>query len=168
MRVALTGTPGTGKTSVASRLADSYEVVALGEVIDDADLARERDEVRRTEIVDMDGLRAATADIEDAIFESHLSHHLPVDIVIVLRCAPETLERRLRDRGVIERSVQENAESEALDLILAEAVEEHGAESVFEIDTTDLTLDEVAAEVKAAIDGELDPRVGIVDFTGYL
>lgn len=168
MRVALTGTPGTGKTSVAAALPDRFTVVDLGSVIASAGLATDRDEVRGTDVVDLDGLRAETADLEEAVFESHLSHHLDVDRVVVLRCAPTELERRLRERGVRARSVRENAESEALDLILAEAVDRHGRDEVYEIDTTARSVDDVAAEVVAAIEGDRDPAVGTVDFTGYL
>lgn len=168
MRVALTGTPGTGKTTVADRLDLPYDVVDLGKLIDEEGLVAERDEIRATDVVDIASLREATAGLDDVIFESHLSHHLPVDRVVVLRCHPAELEDRLRGRGVSTRSTAENAEAEALDLILAEAVAEHGRDSVFEIDTTDCSVDTVVDAVEAAISGSSEPEAGIVDFTGYL
>lgn len=168
MRLALTGTPGTGKTTVSERLNVDLDIVHLGDVIGQEDLVTERDEVRETDVVDIEGLIAATADMDDVIFESHLSHHLPVDRVIVLRCAPEELTERLRSRTESARSISENAEGEALDLILSEAVASHGRDAVYEIDTTDRALDSVVAEVEAAIAGEIEPAASVVDFTDYL
>ena len=100
--------------------------------------------------------------------ESHLAHLLDADRVVVLRCHPESLKPRLRERGESEASVAENAESEALDQILAAAVDRHGGDTVWEIDTTDRAPETVADEVAAAIAGETDPRVGVVDFIEYL
>ena len=168
MRVALTGTPGTGKTTVAGRLDSHLRVVDLGALIEAEHLDTGHDPVRNTAVVDMAALTTATEGLDDVILESHLSHHLPVDRVVVLRCEPTVLEGRLRERGATERSVRENAESEALDLILAEAVAQHGREAVYEVDTTDREIAAVVSDVEAAITGTVEPSAGTVDFTGYL
>ncbi len=168
MRVALTGTPGTGKTSVSDRLDVALEIVHLGDVIEREGLVAERDETRGTDVVDVEELIAETRSMDEVVFESHLSHHLPVDRVVVLRCDPAELEARLRSRGEPTGTIEENAESEALDLILSEAVARHGRDAVYEIDTTELDLDAVVAAVEAAIEGSMEPRAGTVDFTGYL
>ncbi len=168
MRIALTGTPGTGKTTVASRLDIDLDVIHLGELIDAEGLQQGRDGVRDTVIVDEERLRRHVTDLTDVLFESHLAHRLDVDRVIVLRCHPSELEQRLRSRGVRERSIQENAQSEALDVILVEAVQRHGEQCIVEIDTTGRTIDEVVDAVEAAVDGVGLGTVGIVDFTGYI
>ncbi len=53
-------------------------------------------------------------------------------------------------------------------MILSEAVEEHGLESVYEIDTTDSDPETVADKLAAVAAGERDPSAGEVDFMGYL
>jgi adenylate kinase len=186
--VALTGTPGTGKTSVSDLVADrlGVEVVHLNDAIREAELFSERDVERDSLVADLDAVEAwlddyraaeASGDHDsvgdrdgdpDLLVESHLAHLLDADRVVVLRCHPESLKPRLRDRGESEASVAENAESEALDTILAAAVDRHGEDSVWEIDTTDRAPEAVADDVVAAIDGETDPRVGVVDFIEYL
>lgn len=168
MRVALTGTPGTGKTTVADAIDAPLSVVHLGEVIEAEGLADGYDPVRDTAVVDVERLAAALADRDDVLLESHLAHRLPADRVVVLRCHPEELERRLRDRGVPERSVVENAEAEALDVILVEAVDRHGPARVFEVDTTGRAIADVVDDVEAVIREDRPPSAGEVDFTGYL
>ncbi|MFW5919426.1 MAG: adenylate kinase, partial [Halanaeroarchaeum sp.] len=80
----------------------------------------------------------------------------------------DVLRERLKGRDESEASIAENAESEALDVILAEAVDRHGLDAVYEIDTTDRSPSEVATEIDAVIRGEREPSAGTVDFTEYL
>ena len=168
MRVALTGTPGTGKTTVTDLLETDLDVVHLNEVIREEGLHEGEDRGRGSLVADLDAIRERLADRNDVLVESHLAHHLDVDRVIVLRCHPSALLTRLLGRGEPEAKAEENADSEALDVILAEAVDRHGPECVFEIDTTERTPDAVARDVAAVLSGARGPSVGIVDFTDYL
>ncbi|QSG12654.1 Broad-specificity NMP kinase [Halapricum desulfuricans] len=168
MRVAVTGTPGTGKTTATDLLVSDFEVIHLNEVIRERDLTTGRDDERDTLITDLDAVASWLDDREDVVVESHLAHEFDADRVIVLRCAPEVIERRLRERGESAESARENAESEALDVILGHAVQNHGEDSVYEIDTTDRTPESVAAEIDAVIAGEREPSAGTVDYTDYL
>jgi adenylate kinase len=168
MRVALTGTPGTGKTSAAETADLDLEVIHLNDLITREGLTAGTDEARDTVVADLEAVQEHLADRENVLIESHLAHYLPVDRVIVLRCAPSALEERLRDRGESEASIAENAESEALDVVLSEAVEAHGREHVYEIDTTDRSPAAVAAEIEAVLRGDREPSAGTVDFTDYL
>jgi len=141
MRIAITGTPGTGKSAVARRLR------ALGELVIDLNglafkhhLLGPYDRKRKTREVDLAGLGRfidRQYPKKGRIFlESHYSHLLKVDRVVVLRCAPAVLRRRLARRGYPGSKVRENSLAEALDAITSEAVARLGSRSVFEIDTT--------------------------------
>ncbi|GAB3685998.1 adenylate kinase family protein [Salinarchaeum chitinilyticum] len=187
MRVAVTGTPGTGKTSAVEALesGDSddtagpsvpmdLDVIHLNELIEPEGLYEELDKERDSYVVDFEAITEYLDGQDDVLVESHLAHHLDVDRVIVLRCAPAELERRLEERGEANpekaesaASIAENAESEALDVILAEAVDRHGRDAVYEIETTDRSPAEVAAEIRAAIVGDREPSAGTVDYTDY-
>ncbi|SNR46598.1 adenylate kinase family protein [Halorubrum vacuolatum] len=167
-RIAVTGTPGTGKSTATALLADEYDVIHLNDLIqDDEDLWTERDPQRGSLVADLEAIADRLGDWS-GVLDSHLAHRFAVDRVVVLRCAPETLERRLRERGAPPTKVAENAEAEALDVILSEAVAEHGLDRVYEIDGTERTPQEIAAGIRDVIEGRRDPSAGEVDFTDYL
>ncbi len=168
MRVAVTGTPGTGKTTATGHLSTDLEVIHLNESIREAGLTTGHDEQRDTAIADIDAIAEWLAGRENVLFESHLAHNFAADRVAVLRCHPATIEERLAARGEPDRTVQENAESEALDVVLVEAVAEHGEENVYEIDATDRSPAAVAREIGAVVRGERDPAAGTVSFVDYL
>lgn len=155
--VAITGTPGTGKTSVAAELRSrGLEVVDLGEHIRVHGLLGEYDEGRETYEVDLDLLNSSLEEYRgrggDVFMEGHLSHYMDCGTIVVLRCEPEVLAGRLRARGYGEAKVRENVQSEILDVILCEAVETDIP--VFEIDCTSLSVEECADGVLAAAEGK--------------
>ena len=90
------------------------------------------------------------------IAESHLAHLLKPDVAVVLRAKPSVLTERLKQKGFPPQKIQENAEAETLDIILAEAVEL--CDVVYEVDTTDKRVEDVAAVVRAIIDAEVDSK----------
>lgn len=168
MRIAVTGTPGTGKTTATDELSTSLDVVHLNDVIEREGLTTGRDDRRETLVADVDALADWLGEDDDVLFESHLAHLFEADRVVVLRAHPETVESRLSERGESPQSVTENAESEALDVVLTEAVDRHGEDSVYEIDTTEETPAAVAVAIETVIDGERDPSAGTVSFLDYL
>ena len=168
MRVAVTGTPGTGKTTATELLASDFEVVHLNEVIREQELTTGHDDERDTLIADLDAVESWLDGREDVIVESHLAHEFDADRVVVLRCAPDVIEQRLRERGESVESARENAESEALDVILGHAVQNHGEDSVYEIETTDRSPGSVATAIEAVITSEREPSAGTVDYTDFL
>jgi adenylate kinase len=168
MRVAVTGTPGTGKTTASKLVETELEVIGLNDLVRSEGLTTGTDEKRDSLVADIDAVAARLSDRDDILVESHLAHHLEADRVVVLRCLPTKLKERLLDRGDAERKAEENAEAEALDVILSEAVDRHGLDTVYEIDTTDRSAEAVAEEIEAVVDGERSPSAGTVDFTDYL
>jgi len=168
VRVAVTGTPGTGKTSAVEAVDTDLTRIHLNDVIRREGLTTDYDEARNSAVADLDAVADWLDEREDALFESHLAHEFDADRVVVLRCHPEQLEQRLADRDESAESVAENAESEALDLVLSEAVGRHGEDSVYEIDTTDRAPAEVARAIESVIVGTREPAAGTVSFVEYL
>jgi adenylate kinase len=167
--IALTGTPGTGKTSVAGRLAP-LRAVEVADLARAWGLARGRG---RSIEVDLPRLiRAARAPRALApvdVVVGHLAHLLPLRDIVVLRCHPLELDRRLRRSvGPTAKDRRENVAAEATDVIRWEAV--GAGRRVLQIDTTARTVDSVARAVarfeltrrpgaRPRVDWLADPRV---------
>jgi adenylate kinase len=155
--VALTGTPGTGKSTVGGLLADQFNVIEVGT------LARRIGSGRRGSgrgtVVDVEATarwirRHPVADRQ--LLVGHLAHLLPVDGAIVLRCRPTVLRRRLlaAHRGSA-RERAENTVAEATDVILIEARDRRL--DVWQVDTTGRSRRSIVREVKRILTGEVAP-----------
>lgn len=157
MLIGLTGTPGTGKTSVSKFLERKrhWKIIHLNEMIKEEHLYTEIDVERDAVIADMELVRKRLEEIiggkenEVIVLESHLAHYI-ADIVIILRVCPPELERRLKARGYSEEKIRENIEAEALDVILVEAFE--WCEKVFEINTTGKSIEETGQDIEKIVD----------------
>ncbi len=155
MIVALTGTPGTGKSTVSKQLVDDrYSVLPINEIAKERKLLLDYDSDRQTYEADIDGLNKyltryiselnaqhnnePAPEPQDTIFlEGHLAHHLDMpEIVIILRCHPTVLTQRLSAKGWSENKIRENLEAEAVDVILIECMNRYDEDKIFEIDTT--------------------------------
>ena len=124
MRVALTGTPGVGKTSVAAVAADNgWTVVDVKAWARREECVVAYDEADQADVIDVDRLAERMPEGDRLLFEGHLSHLLPVEQAWVLRCDPAVLRPRLEQRGYSAEKVRENLEAEALDLLLSEALD---------------------------------------------
>lgn len=152
MRIAITGTPGTGKSALARRLrALCEQVIALNELAFKKRFLGPYDQRRQTREVDLDRLQAfldRNHPRRGRLFlEGHYSHLLEVDRAIVLRCDPRVLRRRLSRRGYPEGKIRENSLAEVLDSITVEAVGRLGKARVIGLDTTHMRQGELAAIV---------------------
>lgn len=173
MRIAITGTPGTGKSAVAKALSRRTKWPAI-EVYDLAKKIRALkgyDRARHTWIVDVKKLRRTAQRLRgDRIIVGHLSHFCTADIVVVLRTHPKVLAARLRRKRWSAAKVRENVEAEAIDVILQEAARVHPRRKIFEIDTTKRSANQTAGIILNIVRGkkrrEFAP--GKIDWTGYI
>ncbi len=154
MIVLITGTPGTGKTTVARLLAKmlGYRLIGINEWAGE-DVVVGYDEERGSRILDMEEVSRKLQGIkENAIIEGHSSHLLSFgDVVIVLRAHPDVLRDRLG--SFKEKKLRENLEAEALDVCLVESLEEYDSGKVFEIDTSRKNPEEVALDITRILEG---------------
>ncbi len=170
MIILLTGTPGTGKSTVSNLLSDKSDEIRVIRLNDlakaDEDVCVGFDEKRESKVIDIKKLSKKVRELIKSIkeievikgntlIEGHLSHHLPFgDITIVLRADPKVLEKRLDKKGFSKEKINENLEAEALDVCLVESIENH--EKVYEIDTTDKSPRVVKEKILKIIDGKGD------------
>lgn len=159
MFVAITGTPGVGKSTVSDILAHKYRVVHIHEYAEQHNLFESYDEKMGSYDVDVEKLNDSVMSEKFSekyvFFDGHLSHFIDCDIIIVLRCRPKILYDRLKARGYDDEKVMENVQAEVLDVILGESMES-GAK-VFEIDCSDMTPINIADRIeRIVILGETD------------
>jgi adenylate kinase len=156
MIIALSGTPGVGKTECARILRNrDLSVIDLNELVISNNFISGRDEERKSDIIDieaLDGFINKEYHGADVTLEGHLSHLLSVDMAVILRCNPLVLRERLATRDWNDSKIMENMQAEILDVIKIEA-HDH-LERVFEIDTTSKAPQEVVDLYEAVISGK--------------
>ena len=113
MIIALTGTPGTGKTSVAEVLkSKGFIIIDLNKIACEKDFLIGKDEKRNSNIVDIKKFEKYINDTynikETVIVEGHLSHLLKsAEKIILLRSHPETLKKNLSKKGWNQEKIKE-------------------------------------------------------------
>jgi adenylate kinase len=161
---AMTGTPGTGKTSAARIMAPNMPAL---EVQDLASRSGQSGPSGGPREVDLDRLgrwmRRNPPGRSNTLVVGHLAHLLPVQDVVILRCHPLELARRLKGRpGLTPDELRENVVAEAIDLVAYEALRTPGR--CWEIDTTHRTPAQVAREALRLLRRRPVPKVGTVDW----
>jgi adenylate kinase len=145
----ITGTPGTGKKSIAPLVSLRLGIpcVAINDLVAKSLAGRVR---ARTIEVDTRALRRTIL----SRFTGRLilyGHLLPdilerrdVERVVVLRCDPKVLKRRLSERGYSKSKVAANVEAELIGIVATAARDRFGRKRVAELDTTASGKDEAA------------------------
>lgn len=153
----LTGTPGTGKTTVSRILSNKLEAhhIELSSYTKEKGFILEEDEERDTSIVDMDALgEAIKKEITGkniVILDGHYSQDLldqdEVVRVFILRKQPWDLKLVLEQREYAGDKVWENLEAEIMGVITHQSSEIYPPEKLVEIDTSGKTPEDSAEEI---------------------
>ncbi|MBO7159403.1 MAG: adenylate kinase family protein [Methanobrevibacter sp.] len=177
----ISGTPCTGKTTVASDLNDYLSqngfhsrLIKVNDFAIENGLVLGEDPDKFYKVIDIDGLNECLneeiSQIGNSILivEGHLSHLCEgADKMIVLRLNPAILKNRLEERNYSESKIQENLEAEALAVCSAEAYDLYG-EKTNEIDASDKSVEEIRDLVIAIASDNLECPVGSIDFMEWL
>ncbi len=153
MNIALTGTPGTGKTSLSNKL--DYHLVSINDYYSEISNGKDEDD---NWLIDLEKLNEIIVpkNHSNTIFEGHVAHFLKhIDKIIVLRCHPNELKKRLSSRNYSDEKVRENMEAEALNIICEEAIDSYDEKNVFEVDTSTLTIEKSVEKIGNIINGNI-------------
>ena len=166
--IIISGTPGCGKTSVAKELSNliSGRIISLNELAISEDFSFEYDEDRKTLIVDFKIFlpyvlkkikKIKKINPSFLIIESHFSDIIPnkiVDYIFILRCYPDELVNRLKEKNYNSKKITENIQAEILGNCVNYFIKKKTKKPLFEIDTTHLTIESVAKTIKRIITGK--------------
>jgi adenylate kinase len=156
MAIVVTGTPGTGKTTLAKALAKKHKLayIDVSKLIKEKRIYDSYDRKRKCFVVDTKKLNRELIKIikknNKVVIDSHLSHYLPkkhVDLCIVVRCRNlKELKKRLIKRGYSSEKVRENLYAEIFDTCLSEAQE--AGHKVIAVDTFSKNISRLLKEIK--------------------
>ncbi|RLG77444.1 MAG: nucleotide kinase [Thermoprotei archaeon] len=155
--IAISGTPGVGKTAIARELAHRLNAIYLNlsNVVIEKKLYSEYDEERRTYVIDEERLKEHIRDLAERthqpiVVDSHYGEIIDDDLIIkifILRLDPRELLKRLKERSWPLSKIKENVESELLGVCTANALSEHPASKVCEINVTNKSVDDAVREI---------------------
>ncbi|KAI1503520.1 AAA domain-containing protein [Biscogniauxia marginata] len=151
--IIVTGTPGVGKTTHCEALAERTGLrhVSVNQVVKDKGCHEGWDEEYLSWIVDEDKLLDALEEEAKAggcIIDWHACDLFPeswIDLVVVLRVDSTVLYDRLSARKYPEAKLQENLDSEIMQVLLQEARDSYDGRIVVEL--TSNTTDEMDGNV---------------------
>lgn len=162
--ILVSGTPGTGKTTLASRLAKHmrYRFIDIGRLAEAENIYLRVDSKRNTKIID-EGRLAVRLEQQAKVHKGRLvmsSHYAEivnpklVRKVIVLRTHPEELKKRLSERGWSAAKIQENMEAEIVGVCSSNVLARYPRDKIYEIDTTALSAEETLRRAIAIVDSK--------------
>jgi len=183
MIIEITGTPGTGKSSVTkivakkldARLIDIKKIVDEKRIYKKSNGEKEVDVKKLQKVIDNEIKIASTLKplAPSIIIEGHLACELkiPADYLFVLRCRPDILEKRLKKRKYSQKKTDENLLAEMLDYCLqrAETNKKTFKErvNIVEIETANRSINQVVTIMLAVIN-KRKKKVDKVNYSKYL
>ncbi|MFT4313322.1 MAG: AAA family ATPase [Candidatus Woesearchaeota archaeon] len=156
MIIAVSGTPGVGKTSFSKRLAFTLdaEYVNISEYITQHNIPHEQDSQRDCLVIDIqtiqDSLQSYCDSQKSYVLDSHLttdfSPHF-VDIIFVCTCDISVLRNRLEERSYSAEKVRENLDAEIFQVSLTDA-QENGFTPILVDCTTEISDEKIKEYAK--------------------
>jgi adenylate kinase len=178
--ILITGTPCTGKTTLAKQLASQLDAlyINLTDYAKANGLTIGEDKKRKTTIIDEEKMRTKISETIDTAEKTTIiidGHYAPAVVpkryatrIFVLRRNPIELRKIMEKSGFSDAKLWENLASEILDVCLVETLREHAKEKVCELDVTGKTVENVTREILAILDNRKKCFVGCVDWLGML
>lgn len=179
--IIISGTPGCGKTSVSTEIPNMIDakIISLNELALSKKFSFDYDKDRKTYIVDFEIFlpyiikkikKIKKDNPQFLVVESHFSDILPskyIDYIFILRCNPDELTRRLKEKEFDTKKIMENVQAEILGNCVNYFLQKNLDSPLLEIDTTNLNIKDVAKIIVSIVVEKKDIekyRIGNVDW----
>eukprot|EP01104_Vermistella_antarctica_P016775 TRINITY_DN578_c0_g1_i2.p1 TRINITY_DN578_c0_g1~~TRINITY_DN578_c0_g1_i2.p1 ORF type:complete len:179 (+),score=59.37 TRINITY_DN578_c0_g1_i2:660-1196(+) len=144
--ILITGTPGTGKTTLAEALSSALEMqhVEVGRLVKEKGFFSSHNDDFDTNMMDEDDEDKLLDEMEvlleggNSVVDYHGCDFFPerwFDLVVVLRTDNTVLYDRLKERGYGERKLKENLECEIMQVVVDQANESYKEEVIKVLDS---------------------------------
>jgi adenylate kinase len=177
-RVVITGTPGVGKHSTATFLNKKLvgsTIIDINKVAFGHDVflninGQRTDEVNLKKLSNLIETELLLHD--RCIIIGHLAPYVvnpkKITLAAVLRRSPYHLSSTLEHRGYSISKVNDNVVSEILDVSFFDTLKVFGAAKTTEIDTSNITLVEVADIIESTLFRKCDRKIGTTDWISLI
>ena len=171
--IGITGSPGTGKKTIARELSENMnvDVFDINKFIIENNLA----EYEEDQLI-VNSLKNVRERINHEFIGKKfiiIGHLLPEVIpkdtllkVIVLRCEPDILIDRYKERNYDELKIKDNLVSELIGTIHYNTVMKYGNDKTFEIDVSNKNVSNIVDEITMIINDEIisKDRIDWIDY----
>ncbi len=168
MRIVITGSPGTGKSTIARMLSErlGIQLIDIKKIVNEKGLCEGPE--CEVDVLELAREMEFLEDEDDFIVEGHLAceMELPAEFVIVLRTNPEVLKQRLSERNYAEKKLSENLMAEMLDYCTQRAAAMYPRKPM-ELDTSERTADECVSMIEDAVKNN-KKKLDNVDYSASL
>ena len=158
LRIYITGTPGTGKTTVSKSLSHMLDLdfLEINDLIIENGLYFGYDVDRDTLIVDDELLTKELAsklqtNNRICISGGMVVLNLPLDYIIILHSSIPILRERLESRNYSDSKIESNIESEIMNVLFYEFVEYYPPEIIFEIQNEGKNVENICKQIISII-----------------
>jgi len=172
VKVIITGTPGTGKSTIAEKLSEdiSVEILDIKKLIRKIKAYRTNGNGEKEVIIPKfrNALKKELKNKKDWIIESHLLCEIKLnsDFVFVFRCKKNELEKRLKKRKYNKKKIEDNLMVELLDYCYLKSKNNLNGK-LFELDTSNKSVKKCVLDLKELILGKRE-KLDSIDYSKEL
>jgi adenylate kinase len=177
--ILITGTPATGKTTLAQKLAIQLNAkhINLTDFAKQENLITKQDKQRDTAVINETKMRKKLTEIitttqTDIIIDGHyaaaVTPKTQTTHIFILRRHPAQLQQTMQQRGYNPAKQNENIQAEILDVILTETLQKQAKQKICQLDTTNKTPDQTLKEIIQVLEGKKKCSLGCVDWIATL
>ena len=173
--ILVTGTPGTGKTTISRLISIKLNAghIDLTTYAQANHLTISRDKFRETDVIDLNAVRRSiTEEIKKALGSIVIDGHYASDVtkielvtrIFVLRREPWLLFEELMKRNYSKLKIKENVEAELLGVCLNDTAFKQDPKKICEIDTSHQNPEETTSRIISVLSGVKSCGFGKIDW----